>query len=80
MYAVFVLLTANTILDKSSNLVFYIQKLVVSLNKFYYSSNSRVAVKQVIIVAANYLFLQPFRYMCWYSFIKRNLYKVVKLL
>jgi hypothetical protein len=61
--AVFVLLTANTVLNKSSNLVFYIQKLVVSLNKFYCSSNSRVTVKQVIIVAANYLFLQSFGYL-----------------
>jgi hypothetical protein len=55
--AVFVLLTANTVLDKSSNLVLYIQKLVVSPNEFYCSSNSRVTIKQVIVVATNYLFL-----------------------
>jgi hypothetical protein len=52
----------------------------VSLNKFYCSSNPRVTVKQVIVVAANYLFLQSFRYLCRYLFIKHNLYKVVKLL
>jgi hypothetical protein len=55
--AVFVLLTANIVLDKSSNLILYIQKLVVSFNEFYYPGNSRVTVKQVIIVTANYLFL-----------------------
>jgi hypothetical protein len=80
MCAVFVLLTANTVLDESSDLVLYIWKLVVSLNKFYYSGNSRVTVKRVIVVTANYLFLQPFRYLYRYLFIKHNLYKVVKLL
>jgi hypothetical protein len=78
--AVFVLLTANTILDKSGDLVFYIRKLVVSLDEFYCSGDSRVTVKRVVIVAADYLFLQSFGYLCWYLFIKRNLHKVVKLL
>jgi hypothetical protein len=78
--AMFVLLTANIVLNKSGNLVLYIRKLVVSLDEFYCSSNSRVTIEQVIIVTANYLFLQFFRYLYRYLFVKRNLYKVVELL
>jgi hypothetical protein len=78
--AVFVLLTADTILNESGDLVLYIWKLVVSLDEFYCSGDSRVTVKRVIVVAADYLFLQSFGYLCWYLFVERNLYKVVELL
>ena len=50
MGTVFVLLTVGAFGDKGSNLVLYVRKLVVSLNKFYSSSDTKVTVYRVIIV------------------------------
>ena len=50
MCTVLVLLAVYTVLNIFSNLVFYIAKLIVLLNKFYCPSNSRVSVERVIIV------------------------------
>jgi hypothetical protein len=36
----FILLTINTVLNKLSNLVFYIAELIVSFNKFYYTRDT----------------------------------------
>jgi hypothetical protein len=54
--AVFVLLTAYAILDKLANLVLYVWELVVSLNKFYCSYNTRVSMQQVVVITANNFF------------------------
>jgi hypothetical protein len=54
--AVFVLLTAYAILNKLANLVLYIWELVVSLNKFYYSCDTRVSMQQIVVIAANNVF------------------------
>jgi hypothetical protein len=55
--AVFVLLTAYAFLDEFSNLVFYIWELVVLLDEFYCSRNTRVSMKWVIVVTAYDFFL-----------------------
>jgi hypothetical protein len=54
--AVFVLLTAYIILNKLANLVLYIWELVVSLDKFYCSCNTRVSMQQIVVIAANNVF------------------------
>jgi hypothetical protein len=54
--AVFILLTAYAILNKLADLVLHVQELVVSLNEFYYSCNTRVSMQQVVVVTANDVF------------------------
>jgi hypothetical protein len=54
--AVFVLLTAYVVLNKLANLVLHVQELVVSLDKFYCSCNTRMSMQQVIVITANNFF------------------------
>ena len=53
----FILLIVYALSDKESNLIFYIRKLVILLNKFYYSCNTRVTVYKVIIILLDNCFL-----------------------
>jgi hypothetical protein len=57
---VFVSLIVCVFLNIGSDLIFYVPKLVVLCNKFYYSSNSRVTIYWVIVVLLNDLFLEFF--------------------
>jgi hypothetical protein len=50
--AVFVLLTAYAFLDELSDFVLHFQELVVALDEFYCSCNTRVSVKRVIVMTA----------------------------
>jgi hypothetical protein len=50
MRAMFILVVISTFFNKVCNFILYILKLVVSLNKFYSSCNSRVSVYRVVVV------------------------------
>ena len=58
MRAVFVLLTAYTILNKLADLILHVQELVVSLNKFHGSCNTWVPMQQVVVMTADDFFFQ----------------------
>ena len=62
MGTVFVLLTVGAFGDEGSNLVLYVRKLVVSLDKFYSSSDTGVTVYGVIVVLLDDCLLQFFWY------------------
>jgi hypothetical protein len=48
---VFVLVIISTFSNKVCNFILYVLELVVSLDKFYSSCNSRVSVYRVVVVA-----------------------------
>jgi hypothetical protein len=78
--AVFVLLTAYAILNKLADLVLHVQELVVSLNEFHCSRNTRVSMQQVVVVTANDVFFQFLWYLYRDLLVLRDAYNLVELL
>ena len=80
VYAIFILLVAYAILNKLTNFITHVRKLVVLLNKFYCLYNARVSMQQIIIITTYNFVLQFLQYLQQYIMFSLNYYYKVKLL